>query len=299
VRHALTGANFHSTVDRSAEQRQLLRAEAGQLKIYQLQGFIFFGTAQSLLGQIRSQIMNPALSPVRFLILDFALVPGLDSSAASSFVRMNQLTDTKNVQLVFTYLSAQMQCQLVQAGLGNGGMSHIQFFPTLDDGLEWCEDQILSAAGEGLRENHASLEQELAEIFSNPGVVAKFIAYTEKEQVDSGRRLLHQGDASDCLYFIESGLTSAVLELPDGRSIRLRKMASGTTIGEAGLYLGKPRTASVSTVQPCTLYRLSAAAIQQMEVQDPQLAAAFHKWIACLMAERLADTNNTIAALMD
>ena len=76
-------------------------------------------------------------------------------------------------------------------------------------------------------------------------------------------------------------------------------MASGTTIGEAGLYLGKPRTASVSTVQPCTLYRLSAAAIQQMEVQDPQLAAAFHKWIACLMAERLADTNNTIAALMD
>jgi hypothetical protein len=36
-----------------------------------------------------------------------------------------------------------------------------------------------------------------------------------------------------------------------------------------------------------------------MESEDPELAAAFHKWIACLMAERLADTNNTITALMD
>jgi hypothetical protein len=36
-----------------------------------------------------------------------------------------------------------------------------------------------------------------------------------------------------------------------------------------------------------------------MEEQDPALAAAFHKWIACLMAERMADINNTLAALMD
>jgi SulP family sulfate permease len=169
----------------------------------------------------------------------------------------------------------------------------------LDNGLEWCEDQILIEKGYDVCEIPASLEKQLEQIFSNQADVERFLGYVEKEQVDSGRSIIQQGDSSDCLYFIESGLITTVLELPDGRNIRLRKMTGGTTIGETGLYLQKERTASVTTVEPCTLYRLSAEAIRKMESEDPELAAAFHKWIACLMAERLADTNNTIAALMD
>jgi SulP family sulfate permease len=299
IRHSLTGANFHSTVDRSVAQRQLLSSMAEQLKIYQLQGYIFFGTAQSLLNEIRSQIMNSDLAPLRFLVLDFTRVPDLDSSASSSFVRMNQLTETKNIQLIFTHLTSQMQYQLEQAGLIFSSTGHTQFFPTLDNGLEWCEDQILIEKGYDVCEIPASLEKQLEQIFTNQADVERFLGYVEKEQVDSGRSIIHQGDSSDCLYFIESGLITTVLELPDGRNIRLRKMTGGTTIGETGLYLRKERTASVTTVQPCTLYRLSAEAIRKMESEDPELAAAFHKWIACLMAERLADTNNTIAALMD
>jgi len=299
IRHSLTGANFHSTVDRSVAQRQLLSSMAEQLKIYQLQGYIFFGTAQSLLNEIRSQIMNSDLAPLRFLVLDFTRVPDLDSSASSSFVRMNQLTETKNIQLIFTHLTSQMQYQLEQAGLIFSSTGHTQFFPTLDNGLEWCEDQILIEKGYDVCEIPASLEKQLEQIFSNQADVERFLGYVEKEQVDSGRCLIHQGDSSDCLYFFESGLITTVLELPDGRNIRLRKMAGGTIIGETGLYLRKERTASVTTAQPCTLYRLSAEALRKMESEDPELAAAFHKWIACLMAERLADTNNTITALMD
>jgi hypothetical protein len=36
-----------------------------------------------------------------------------------------------------------------------------------------------------------------------------------------------------------------------------------------------------------------------VEQQDPALAIVFHKWIASLTAERLADMNNTLAALID
>jgi len=53
------------------------------------------------------------------------------------------------------------------------------------------------------------------------------------------------------------------------------------------------------TTQPSTLYRLSAAAIEQMEERDPEEAAALHRLIARLMAERLAENNDTLVALLD
>ncbi len=110
---------------------------------------------------------------------------------------------------------------------------------------------------------------------------------------------MRQGDPPDAIYFIERGLATAQLELPDKRTIRLRTMRCGTIIGEVGLYLRSERTATVLTVEPSTLYRLSADSIQRMENQDPEIAAMLHKWIARLMAERLAENNTTLAAMMD
>jgi hypothetical protein len=66
-----------------------------------------------------------------------------------------------------------------------------------------------------------------------------------------------------------------------------------------GVYLGLPATASVVTDQECTVLFLSFANLLRMEKADPKTAAAFHKFIACVLGERLANTNKTIQALMD
>ena len=36
-----------------------------------------------------------------------------------------------------------------------------------------------------------------------------------------------------------------------------------------------------------------------MESQDPDVASALHEWIARLLAERMADNNRAIEALLD
>jgi hypothetical protein len=36
-----------------------------------------------------------------------------------------------------------------------------------------------------------------------------------------------------------------------------------------------------------------------MESKDPEVASALHEWIAKQMAERMADNNRTIEALLD
>jgi len=65
------------------------------------------------------------------------------------------------------------------------------------------------------------------------------------------------------------------------------------------MYIGGVRTASVVAISPTTLHRLSASKLKEMEQNDPYLAAALHKFMARLLAERLAGMNRTLEAVLD
>ena len=239
------------------------------------------------------------MQPLRFVVLDFLRVSGFDSSAMSSFIRMKQLAEMHSVRLVFTRLSPDMQRQLEKGDLVDGRDEVFRVSPTLDYGVEWCEDRILAAEGVLLSEAQDGLSAQLEKIFPQSANVARFMTYLEKKEVGTGYRIMRQSDPSDALYFLESGSATAQFELDDGRTIRLRAMRAGAVVGEVGLYLGGARTASVVTTQPSTLYRLSASAIQQMEERDPEEAAALHRLIAQLMAIRLAENNYVLATVLD
>jgi SulP family sulfate permease len=94
-------------------------------------------------------------------------------------------------------------------------------------------------------------------------------------------------------------LVTVELQLDNGQALRLRTIRGGATVGEMGLYLGSVRTASVIAARPSSVYRLSAESLTDMRQQDPEVAALLHEWIARLLAERLADNNLTLEALMD
>jgi len=55
--------------------------------------------------------------------------------------------------------------------------------------------------------------------------------------------------------------------------------------------------ASVLVDQPTVVYRLTREALEQMEVDDPALAMAFHKFVVRALAELLDFTNREVAAL--
>ena len=299
VKHTLSGANYRSRVDRPLSHRQVLHDRGGQLHILELQGFLFFGTAENLLSQIRERVKDAALPPLRFVVLDFRRVSGLDSSAVSSFVRMKQLAEARSIKLVFTHLTPEMQHQLDQGGLIDRRDDVLRVLPSLDHGLEWCEEQILAANGVSPDDARDTLQAFLEKMLPRSANLSRLMRYLEKTDVGSGHYLVRQGDPADDLYFIESGAATAQFELADGRTIRLRAMRSGTVVGEIGLYQGGVRTASVVTTQPGTLYRLSAGAIRQMEQDDPKTAADLHLLIARLMAVRLAEYNDTLMAVLD
>jgi SulP family sulfate permease len=76
-----------STVRRPSAHRAYLREVSKQTTVLHLQGFLFFGTIMRVEETIRALVTEPAWvrAPIRFLVPDFALVLGVDLSAAEAF----------------------------------------------------------------------------------------------------------------------------------------------------------------------------------------------------------------------
>ena len=300
VKHALTGETYRSKVERPLAHRQALQKRGTEIFILRLQGFIFFGTAQKLLDRIKERMNDPACPRLSYVILDFRQVVLIDSSAVFSITRMKQLAEAQKIHMVWTNLTPAITHLLEKGGLIDETDESFIILPSLDHGLEWCENQILATQGvTDLTGVIEKIERQLKHAIPDLQDIKRLTKYLEKKEVRQGEYLMHQGDQPDEMYFIEAGLVSAQLELPDGNILRLRSMRGGTTVGEMGMYLGNTRTASVVADRGSIVYRLSKSALKEMEKKDPEVAALLHQWIASLLAERLADNNRTIEALLD
>jgi SulP family sulfate permease len=86
---------------------------------------------------------------------------------------------------------------------------------------------------------------------------------------------------------------------PEGTRLRVREVRAGVVVGEIAIYTGVPRTADVVAEESCVVLRLSRASMDRMESEEPELAAALHRWLARTLAERLNDTLRAYDSLLD
>ncbi len=303
TRRTSAGAYHHSNVLRTSEELEILEAQGEQLYIVELQGLIFFGTANKLLNQIRDRINDDQLPPVRYVLLDFRLVSGLDASAVLSFAKLKQVAHQKQVHFIYTHISAQAKERLKQGECLDEADPLCHLFPDLDRGLEWYEQQILqqyrSHDENPSQSPESALTAYLKADFADPNQVDRLMHCLEMCQVAEGEFLFHQGDLYNGLYFVASGQVSVVLKLKNGDNKRIRTYTTGNTIGEMGLYRRTVRMASVVADQPSTLYFLSSATFEQLETTDPMLAASIHRFIVTLLAERLQHREKELSYLLE
>jgi SulP family sulfate permease len=81
--------------------------------------------------------------------------------------------------------------------------------------------------------------------------------------------------------------------------MRLRTLRPGVVVGEVAMYSGVPRTADVVAETPSVVLKLSKDSIERMESEDPELAAALHRWLATTLAGRLGESLKAFDALFD
>jgi len=288
VREVAFGETYRSNVDRPADERAELRTLGDRVQILRVSGFVFFGSTNRLLERIRQR--TEATAP-RFLVIDLRRVTGVDSSAVVSFVKVLRLAETGGFEVIFTGASDPVRAQLTRGGVvASEGL--VSFEPDLDRGLQRCEDALLSAPGLA-----AALEEHPAG--GRDGLPPGLGAHLERLSLEAGEVLLHQDDPPGDVYVLESGRLGVETVTPEGTRIRLRTLRPGVVVGEVTLYTGVPRTADVVAEAPSVVLRISRGSIERLEAEEPELAAALHRWLATTLAERLRDTLGVVDALLD
>ncbi len=296
VAHAFSGAERHSNVERSASQRRTLDTELGSsIHILELNGFIFFGTANLLLDEIRRRASDPNQPALRFMLLDFRRITGMDSSAALSFVKARQLAEGQGFTLVLSHLGEAIHHALARGGLFDNS-DRVLIFADLDRGLEYCEEQLLALATVQ-QPIPLTLETQLANSGLPPKAASRLRSYLERVALAPGDCLICQGEPSCTLYFIESGAVSVYLQTGT-ESVRVRTLRLGTAVGELSFLLGSLPIASVVADSPAVAYRLTQQNFASLQVQEPELASEFHRYLACLLSERVISTTRTLEAAL-
>ncbi len=295
VKYMLTGENYRSNVIRPIHELAWLTQKGKSIQIIKLNSYLFFGSVKRLVDKVIRLIEDDAKKEIRFLVFDFQLVTGVDSSVSFGFIRLLQYVEETKQKIIFTNLSSDLIKQFKQQDVLNDD-NQIILFSDLDQGMEWCENLLLKDIPASMKPLTASISSSLTQIIPDEEQRKSFVKHLTRMEVPANTSLFKQGDYVDSLYFIESGEISILLETKDS-TLRLSKSGAGTIVGEIGFYLHTPRTATVHTETDCIIYVLTEKALFDLEKFYPEIALNFHKSIVYVLARRVIQTNSALKQL--
>ncbi len=114
--------------------------------------------------------------------------------------------------------------------------------------------------------------------------------YLTSHEVRAGDLLIKQGDADRTMFFLGRGsLQVFVTGGPPGGS-RIAILRPGSVVGETGLFVDGPRSASVEAMTPCTVWALRGPRLEELAQRSPALALELVRAAGGVMATRLRAT---------
>lgn len=93
--------------------------------------------------------------------------------------------------------------------------------------------------------------------------VAELAHHAEEVELQAGSYLFHAGDVSDSLYVVRRGRLQVLQQ-----DIVLRELGRGEVVGELGLLVDAPRSASIRALRDSTLLRLTWAQFDRIAERD-------------------------------
>ena len=269
----------------------MLAAHGRCIQGLNLQSYLFFGSANRLYQHVKALLARHP--ECRFLVFDFKLVTGIDSSAAYSFAQIKRTAHDRGIRLVLVHVQAAAEKALRSSEF----ISHeVSIIPELDHALEWCENEII-AQHQGRSNEEASLRDWFVRILGTEEEAIELIDRCERLEVSAGETIVRAGDDANSMHFILDGRVGIMIPTGDGDFTRVRSLGRYTTIGEMGLVARTPRNATIQAEAASVLYVLSVNQFEAIKTENPTLSQKLLTFFVLVMAERLTFANRLIGVL--
>jgi sulfate permease, SulP family len=295
VRHAYRGDVARSRKTRDVLQNTLLSKHANGIAVYELDGALFFGTAEKLVLEIEELIGDDA----ECVILDLRRIHDMDSTGARLLIQLNETLEAAGCSLALAGAvpGSRIEAYTRESGLA-AALTRKRVFEDLDHAIEWAEDQIIANHGKGANTDAFALEKFalLAGLSREEiGIVSRHLA---PAHFSSGTMVFKEGSEGDGAFLITKGIASVTLhELDQQRPIRLVTFSPGTVFGEMALLDGEPRSATVVADTDLDCQALSAENFERLKKEHPHIAIQLVSNLAKESSLRLRRANRLIFEL--
>jgi len=291
VRRVSHGDAVRSRRSRSASQMELLGRIGRRIVVIELEGVIFFGTADDLLAKIDECLQQGATH----VIVDLGRVSDVDTTGAQMLIQIDERVRAKGKRfLVAQAAPGQPQWDfLVDTGVVKS-LGEQAFTPDADHALEIAETDLIVTEAEqlsALAEIPLRLLAPFASLTAEE--LAELASRLERRTFSPGEFVFHEGAPGDELFVIAMG-SASVRRAEGPRSHRLVTFGEGTVFGELALLDAKPRSASVQADGPLVCHVMSRADFDDLVANHRSIALKLMSHLAQELGRRLRFANETI-----
>lgn len=286
VRTTYLAADRRSSHERSPEQEEVLRVVGTSVRVVELEGHLFFGSATAVASTLREQV---AAESTTTLVIDLAAVPRMDSTAGAALGSLTRGLRRDGVGVVVCGVRERLRGMLDPTTPDDVTVTA----EDLDHVLEELEERVLRetdedgrASGDGDGRPRGGLARRLA-------AWDHLVTSLPEVPVSAGEVLTATDDAEDDVeaWLISAGRVTAEVRRDGGGWRRVGVVEEGGIIGEVRLWGGVPRSARLRAEVDSRLHPLTVESLALLERDDPDSAIALHRAVAGLLAERLANVN--------
>lgn len=275
-----TGTELQSRLERSVPERAMLREHGDGMRVFMLQGYVFFGSACFLSGRIGTLLKGD--EPPKQVVIDLAAIHGFDISAVSNFQRIAQQARSRGVDVALCAVPDTMWT-LLERNADADTMEAVHRFPDLDRALEWAEDCILAGRAselEGDEGRHRLFQLAYADMDAHLEGMERFEAVLEglrdvvvERSVAAGDVVLEAGQTLEGVYFV---LWGSVAEYGVGGD-RVRHLGRGNVLAPQGALGGQTAACEARAEEDGVLAYVPRDALRALEAGDPQASTAVHR----------------------
>ncbi|MCW5694443.1 MAG: SLC26A/SulP transporter family protein [Pseudolabrys sp.] len=293
IRRTYRCDTVHSRKVRTPDQTALLERRGAAIAVLELQGVLFFGSAETLSDEIE-RVADPA---TRIVILDLRRVTEIDTTGARILADIQRALARKDQKLALAVARGSDNAdRLEEAGVFGGGAS-AAVFADIDRAPQWAEDDLLG----GELKDFTADEVPLAQVDLLAALDAKEIAVVEahsrRATYASGETVFREGDPGREMFIVTRGRVSAYLAQAGTGDIRLVTFAPGTVFGELAILDAGPRSASVVAEEDVVCFVLSEEQFISLAQTAPNIAIKLLAGLGRELSGRLRRANRTIRQL--